>query len=318
MSAASVVSALLAERGPVLLTGPVSPDGDSLGACLALQRVLAQHGVTATVGGSPSYRYRSLPGIDHVVDDDAIGTDWAMVVVLDGDRHRLTEPVKRAFEVAPARAIIDHHASTVDDGYTHFWVQPEAASTTEMLYQAFVERGFAIDPPTAELLYVGLVFDTGGFRYANTTPAVLRMAAELVATGFDHVRSCAQVMHERRPEALRIAAAIYADATFTDGLAVGHVPLPLQHDVGMVPGDLEGVVEALVHVQGVEVAVLFVHRSPTLVKLSIRSRGAVDVAAVAQSLAPTGGGHRKAAGVSIPPERVAEAITALRGAVSAR
>ena len=317
MGADAVLGALEAATGPVLLTGPVSPDGDSLGACLALQRVLAQRGVAAAVCGQASYRYGSLPGIQHLLPDDEVGTDWQLVVVLDGDRHRLTPPVARAFEAAAARAIVDHHGSTVDDGYDHFWVESGAASTTAMLYRAFVARDWPVDAQTAQLLYVGLVFDTGCFRYSNATASVLHMAGDLVAHGFDHAQLCARVMHERRPEALRLQAAVYDEATFDGGVAVGHVPLELQARVGMVPGDLEGLVESLVHTVGVEVAVLFVHRTPDTVKLSLRSRGAVDVAAVAQSLAPTGGGHRKAAGVSIPPARVGEAIAALRAAVSA-
>ena len=158
MGADAVLGALEAATGPVLLTGPVSPDGDSLGACLALQRVLAQRGVAAAVCGQASYRYGSLPGIQHLLPDDEVGTDWQLVVVLDGDRHRLTPPVARAFEAAAARAIVDHHGSTVDDGYDHFWVESGAASTTAMLYRAFVARDWPVDAQTAQLLYVGLVF----------------------------------------------------------------------------------------------------------------------------------------------------------------
>jgi len=316
MSAAAVLDALWKAPGPVLLTGPVSPDGDSLGACLALKRVLAQHGVHATVCGDASYRYRALPGIEEVVPDATIGPSWSTVVILDGDRHRLTPPVRAAFADASVKGIIDHHASTVDDGYTHFWVDADAASTTEMLFRAFRERSIDYDAAVAELLYVGVVFDTGCFRYSNTTPAVHRMAAELVQRGFDHARVCAEVMHERRPEALALAAEVYREARFVDGLAIGHVPLDTQRRIGMVPGDLEGLVESLVHVHDVEVAVLFVHRSASEVKLSLRSRGAVDVAAVAQQLAPTGGGHQKAAGVSIAPSRVDEAVEALHAALA--
>ena len=88
----------------VLLTGPIGPDGDSIGAALALQQILRARGVRVDVAGTPSYRYDWMPGADEMVPDAQIAPLYDAVVVLDGDCHRLPEPVRAAFEAASIRA----------------------------------------------------------------------------------------------------------------------------------------------------------------------------------------------------------------------
>ena len=296
------LSRALRGAGRVLLTGPDAPDGDSLGACLALQRVLQGQGIPCDVAGSPGYRYDFLPGSDTLVADEAVQPVYGAVIVLDGDRHRLSPPVETAFEAADVRGIIDHHASTRADGYTHAWVEPRATSTCEMLYAAWSADGVALDAVIAECLYVGAIFDTGGFRYSNTTPNTHRMAAELLDFGIDHAGLNARVLMGRRVAALRVAGEVMRDATlYLDGqLLVGEVDHAMAQRLGVVSGDTEGVVDALVYVHGVEVAALLNERDSGEVKVSLRSRGRVNVAKVAQSLTPAGGGHAKAAGACLP------------------
>jgi len=285
----------------VLLTGPVAPDGDSIGACLALQRILKARGVEVDVAGTASYRYEWLPGASQMVPDDRILPIYDGVVVLDGDRHRLTTPVQAAFAAAPMQAIIDHHASTQTSGYTHCWLNPRAASTCEMLYEALELWATPLDPDLAELLYTGAVFDTGGFRYSNTTHATHTMAAALVDTGVEHAAICTKVLMERRVSGLRLAGHVYSNATFhlNGELAIGYATLDLRDRFKNIDGDLEGIVDQLVHTCGVEVAILLVERGPRNVKFSLRSRGLINVSHVARAIAPSGGGHPKAAGVSI-------------------
>jgi len=286
--------------GRVLLTGPVAPDGDSIGAALGLQRVLQRHGVDCDVAGCISFRYKWMPGAHRMLPDTEVRPGYRAVVVLDGDRNRLTAQAQVAFQAAAIKGIIDHHASTRPDGYTHAWLSPDTASTCEMVYELLSARREAIDADLAALLYAGSVFDTGGFRHSNTTPETLRMAAALMATGIDHTAICARVLMERRVPGLRLTAEIYGSAQFyADGsIVVGKVTQGARKRLSLVDGDSEGVVDALVHTQGVEVAVLIIERDDGTVKYSLRSRGNVDLVAVARELSPTGGGHRKAAGAS--------------------
>ncbi len=168
-----------------------------------------------------------------------------------------------------------------------------------MLCGLFEFRGIPLDRDIAALLYAGIAFDTGSFRYSNTSPATLRRAALLLEKGFDHAAVVATMMVERRWEALQLASEVYRQCRRAcDGqLAFGRVPLSEHERLGLVPGDLEGLVDSLVHITGVHVACLIIDRPGGGVKLSLRSRSHVDVASIAEALAPTGGGHAKAAGV---------------------
>ncbi len=297
----SALATALAGARRVLLTGPVGPDGDSLGACLALQSVLARAGVVSDVAGLPGYRFDFMPGAAAILDDNDVRPIYDAVVVLDGDRHRLSPPVAEAFSAATVRGIVDHHSSTKLDGYTHTWVEGTATSTCEMLYDAWLACDVPLDPIVAELLYVGAIFDTGGFRYSNTTPNTHLMAAALLKQGIDHAGLNARVLMSRRETALRVAGEImlHASLHLGDQLLVGDVSNALAKQLGVVSGDTEGVVDSLVYVQGVEVSALLNERDSGEVKISLRSKGAVNVAHVAQALSPGGGGHAKAAGASL-------------------
>ncbi len=293
----------LAPRNRILLTGPVGPDGDSIGACLALQRLLHRRGAKADVVGTLPVRYQWLPGGDAVIAD--AGLDPAVydaVVVLDGDRHRLTPPAAAAFAGAAFKALVDHHASSTAEGYDLAWLQADAASTTEMLFNALRAANEPLDRELAILLYTGVIFDTGGFCYSNARPSTLRMAADLMDTGFDHAQVCLRILMERRPSGLRLAGAVYSEARFVAGgrLAIGRVSHARARELGVADGDVEGVVDGLVHTRGVEIAALVVEKSDGRVKVSLRGRGRINLVELARTLSPTGGGHVKAAGASVP------------------
>ena len=113
----------------VLLTGPKDPDGDSIGACLALARgVQAVSDAAVLVAGEANYRYDWMPGADGMLADAAVADHYDMVVVLDGARTRLTPRVEAAFAAAKVRGIVDHHKSTSAEGYDVVVLDPDATS----------------------------------------------------------------------------------------------------------------------------------------------------------------------------------------------
>jgi len=299
----------------VLLTGPVGPDGDSLGACLAFGWWLARDGVSVTLAAQVPRRYEGLVPPGAFVDDDALEGTFDAVVVLDGDRTRLTPPVARYFAQAAVRGVIDHHRSTTTEGYTHCWLS-RAESTCTMVLDALQAEGVPLPRDVAGWLYLGLVFDTGGFRHSNTTAATHRAAATLLETGIDHSTIHARVLSERTPSGLRALGEILVGSAHLLGgrLFVAHVPLALQQRHGLVEGDLEGAVEALLFTEGTEAAALLIERAGGAVKVSLRSRTDLDVCNVAKALTPTGGGHPRAAGAMVPNttlDAVAARIVAL-------
>lgn len=287
----------------VLLTGPIDPDGDSIGACLALARGIAHRHphVVVQVAGHPGYRYAWMDGASQMVPDSQVPADYDVCVVMDGDRNRLEPKVAAAFAAASTVVIIDHHRSTSPQGYDLHLLDHTAASTCQMVYPLLQLWGVAIDRALAELLYVGIIFDTGGFRHSNASPATHRLAARLLEHDIDHARICVQVLSERSASGLKLLGEVLQKAELRAGgtVSLGRVPQATVLALGAQPEDLEGVVDALLHVRGVEVACLFIERGPRRIKLSLRSRRLVNVAEIATRLGPGGGGHARAAGVQL-------------------
>ncbi len=281
MNAASPGEALRLACGSarrVLLTGPMFPDGDSIGACLALARGLRHlHSTQVEVAGAVPHRYTWMPGADTIIPDDQVCGPYDLIVVLDGDRTRLEPPVARAFAGAAMRGIIDHHSSTDPSGYDFALIDAAAASTCEMVHELLVRWSVPIDRDLAALLYTGLIFDTGGFRHSNTTAQTHRLAAALLETGMEHTPINIQVLMERRPAGLKLLGRVLEGATFfADGaVVVGVVDLQTLAELGGTVADVEGIVEAMVFTEGVELACLCVETragEAPLVKLSLRSR----------------------------------------------
>ncbi len=323
---AAALGSVAAGAARALLSGPADPDGDSIAACLALADALRALGCAeVVVAGRPGHRYAWMPGAEGMVPDEAIGADsdrpFSLAVVLDGERARLHSAVRAAFDAAPVRVLVDHHRSSQPDGYQLALVAPESASTAELVLHLMDAWGLPLGPAAAAQLYTGLLFDTGGFRHSNTRPETLRTAARLLEQGIDHNAISLRVLYERREPALRLLARALGTARRSgEGGALGWVRFT---DFGALHADysdLEGVVDHLLHIEGVELAALFIERAPGQVRLSLRSRARVDVSALARTLDPRGGGHRRAAGCvrEGPLEQViAEVEPALQAALQA-
>jgi phosphoesterase RecJ-like protein len=233
-----------------------------------------------------------------MVPDTKVGA-YDGVVVLDGDRRRLCPEVSRAFREAAWTGIVDHHRSTDVGGYDIAFFDPDAESTCGMIHALLEAWQVPLDADLGALLYAGVIFDTGGFRYSNTHPSTHRLAAALLETGIDHAQIMLKVLVERRPSALRLMGRLLSDAELLGGgrLALATCSRAILRDLGAAEADLEGVVDMLQHTEGVDLAVVVVERGTERVKLSLRSSGRVDVAALARGLDEGGGGHAKAAGV---------------------
>ncbi len=288
--------------GAVLLTGPEGPDGDSIGACLALRRLFlaVAPGVRVDVAGRPGHRYADLPDADVMVADDQIGS-YDAVIVLDGDRSRVSSRVAAAFDAAGWTGLIDHHRSTDTSVYQVALFEPEAESTCGMVYRLAQAWGVPLDAALAAQIYTGVIFDTGGFRYSNTQPSTHRMAAELLGTGFDHTALTLRVLVERRRPAIDLLTTVLQHARYSpDGTVVlAGCRLADFAGCGAQAEDADGIVDTLQHITGVELAGLLLERDESRVKVSLRSRGAVNVAELSRGLGRGGGGHAKAAGVTL-------------------
>lgn len=290
------------ESERILLSGPSSPDGDSIGACLALQALLLQLGCQQVdVAGKLSFRYNWLPKSSCCLSDNELTASYSMVIILDGDHHRLTQAVKSAFKKAKVTAIIDHHQSTKPKDYTLALIDPNASSTCTLIFELAHAWDCQIDEAIATNLYAGLVFDTGAFRYQNTTAETLKMAESLMTMGIDHSMISAKILSERRPEGVQLFAHVLQNIQYlrNKSITVGIIQLDRFRHFNCIEEDIEGIVEQLLFITGVEVAALCIEQSKQTFKVSLRSRTVVDVAALAHSISQSGGGHIRAAGATV-------------------
>jgi len=303
MEAMQQLHAVLKTAETVLFTGPMDPDGDSIGACLALARATASFsGATAHVAGEANYRYDWMPGSETLLTDADLLAHYDVVVVMDGDRTRLTKTVTALFGSAQSTALVDHHRSSSREGYDTVILNPDSPSTCEMVYTMLDGWGIALDADMATHLYTGIIFDTGGFKHENTMAATHRLAAQLLDLGVKPAPIHAKVLHERTSGGLRLLGEVLGAAQFhaDDSVVIGVVTEEAVSRLGIASGDTEGIVDALLNTSGVEVAVLVKESGDSAVKMSLRSKTRVNVAAIAKSLHEGGGGHVRAAGCRVP------------------
>lgn len=293
----------------LLLLTHVSPDGDAVGSVLGLGRALAGAGRRVQMVLDEMYprTYSFLPSAGDFVAPVAVSGPFDLAVTLDcADLGRVSGAA--ALGHAAVCLNIDHHATN-----THFadynWVDAGAAAAAEMVWSLLAELGLDLDTDAATCLYTGIATDTGQFRYANTTARTHTVAAELLRAGVQPSLVGEAVYEQESPAKLRLLAEslgtlrLYAG----DKIAVLTVTRSLLSKTGADEEDVEGLVGYARNLAGVEVGLLLRERQDGAIRGSLRSRGRVDVAAVAQELG--GGGHPRASGCTLsPPLEAAEAL----------
>jgi phosphoesterase RecJ-like protein len=325
--ARAVADALLAARRIVLVTH-VNSDGDGLGSEIALVHLLRAQGRTAHIANPTPVpdRYRFL--VNPVVDADKTGEAGAaiksadLILVLDiSDLGRLGGLADAIRARGIGVACIDHHVSPGTLPVGARLVDPTAAATAELIYDLACEAKWPIERESAHAMYVGLMTDTGGFRFANTSPRVLRIAASLLEAGVDPEQVYQEVYATAPVGRIRLMADVLETLVVEPELGLSWVTVPdgaLEHH-GVSADDLDGLVEFARSVQGTRLAMLFRYLANGRVKVSFRSIGDFDVADFAHQFG--GGGHAKASGASIGgtmdavKERVLSAARAALGAV---
>ena len=295
---------LLSRRRPVLVTHD-RPDGDGLGCLLAMRAILADIGrpATAVLYEPCPRRYAFLEGVDalQVVSgpEDPVLAGADGILILDTCTWSQLHPVEAWLRgVGVPKIALDHH-TTRDAVADRYLVDPSAAAASLLVYEWARAAGWNMPAAARQALFVGIATDTGWFRFSNTTARALAVAAELVAAGVDP-----SVLYERlyltEPVAqLRLRAAALGSLDLYDGDSVAVMTLSTEAlaAAGATQSDTEDLVNLPMSAAAVEVAVLLTELGQGIIKTSFRSKGAVDVAKLAQGLG--GGGHSRAAGARI-------------------
>lgn len=288
------------ERAPgVTILIHKSPDGDALGSALALALVLEakDKDVEIYCWDEVPYFYRFLPQwrrVKRVRSQDGV-VFYPLVVGMDSsDLGRLPFLEGKP----PGKVInIDHHPTNTLWGDINL-VEPGASATGEIVYELLRKWEAEITPQVATCLYTAIFTDTGGFRFSNTTGASLKICYQLVELGARPYEIATEVYESYSPGRMRLLGlALNTLSMAGDGrIAWIVVTREMMDSTGTGPEDTEEFVNFPKSIRGVEVALLF-RETEGGVKVSLRSKGRVDVASIASSLG--GGGHRAAAGCDL-------------------
>ena len=309
-SAAVAAIRALGPGARVLLICHVNPDGDALGSMLGFGLGLLRLGIPAAAGETGMQAtfpgtfevpepFAELPGLELLVPEEQAWADPDLVIVFDvAALSRLGALVDR-LTVAGETIVLDHHASNTGFGGVRL-VDPRAAATSVVAEQLLDRLDVPLDAAIAECLYVALATDTGSFRFDMTTPGVHEMAARLLATGIRPGEISRRIFDTRPYGAMKLFAEVLARACLDLTAAGGH---------GMVwtyatlddlrrheqrPYVMDALIDPVRTVAEADVAVLVKQTGEAEWAVSMRSKGAVDVSAVAVAMG--GGGHRLAAG----------------------
>jgi bifunctional oligoribonuclease and PAP phosphatase NrnA len=242
--------------------------------------------------------YTFLPGFNEIQEEPPHGIDPHLVFFFDsGNLERSGSSVKKIASQATI-VNVDHHPSNSRFGDINV-IEPDAAAVGQIVMRMLDHFGFAITPTIATNLYVALLTDTGGFRHENTTPQALEDAARLARLGADpgHI---ATLVYKMRPETtLKLNGLSLATmrVEMEGRLAWAKVTRGMLKEAAAVMAESEGIIDNLNSIAGLELAVLFKEVNSGLTKISVRSRGGVDAAALCAIFG--GGGHIRAAGAEI-------------------
>lgn len=279
-----------------LLTSHARPDGDAVGSVLAMAEILNQLGCeTQIVLADPApYIYHSLPGVASIRVDTVAGEPGTPVIILECDsieRTGLTDLAGRSI------INIDHHASGRAYGAQN-WIDENACAVAEMVYRIAVAAEAEITPSIATCLYAAILSDTGSFTYPSTNATTFKLAHELAAHGASPSQIARNLYFTNPESKIRLLAVALSNMQCDGPVAWSWVTDAEMERAGATAEDCEGVVNYLIGIAGVESAVFLREVSPNgEFRLSIRSKGNVDVAQIAESLG--GGGHRSASGCTL-------------------
>jgi len=284
-----------------------NPDGDAIGSALALRHYLEQYGHKVHVMFPSDFpeEFETLPGAGECLIWD-ISTEECkqvlnkkdLVFLLDFNAwNRIDKLGEYAKHLSAKVVMIDHHL--YPDPIADFvFSDPDASSTCELIYRFIMGMGDAqkLNPKVGECIFTGLITDTGSFRHA-TNPLVYRIAADLVERGVDDTAVQDRIFNSQKEKNLRLLGHCLSNRMeLLPEYKTGIIWLTKRdyEEFQIQRGDTEGIVNYLLTLRELRLAI-FVHNQPTVVKLSLRSKGNLDV----QEMCRThfnGGGHKNASG----------------------
>ena len=312
----SQVVELIENKQSFAITTHVRPDGDGIGSSLGLCWLLRSLGKEAEVvlrDSIPS-SYQQLPGADEVKKVAEINGKYDAVFVIECSD--LSRPGIKNLENQTV-VNIDHHATCEHFG-TINWIDPTASAVGEMIYNLTKAIGGRVSKEIAECVYLALVTDTGSFHFPNTTERTLKVASELVKAGVKPSNISEAVYNSYSWSRIELMRQVLETIKRSENGKVAWMrqSLEMAEKAGAVDGDNSGFVNIPLAAQEVVAVVYMREVQPGAYRVSLRSKGNINVARVAEKFG--GGGHKNASGCRVTgnwDEREKEIVSALIEAV---
>jgi len=285
----------IGRRQKFICTSHARPDGDAVGSALACCQILRSMGKQANVvlsDGVPGI-YRPLPYADSVLRgvEQAPDADAAIILECDGIARTKLTGLDKHYLIN-----IDHHDTARPFGHVN-WIDPNACATAEMIFRLARQAGVKISPEVATCLYTAVLTDTGSFCFTGTTERTFALAQELVRCGADPVKIAHSVYFSTQLSKMRLLGEALCTLHKDGSLAWMNVTHRAMELCESQEEDCEGLVNYALAIQGIEVALFFREQADGRFRVSLRSKGAINVAKVAETFG--GGGHSCASGCAI-------------------
>lgn len=286
------------EAKKIAIGGHMRPDGDCVCSVMALYRYLQKELPGAQIDiylERPAEVFDCIQGIEEIHSDFQTDQVYDVFFALDCNDERLGDALP-IYQRAGRRINIDHHISNTGCGDLNI-IEPQRSSTSELLYDLMDPE--KVDEEIAKTVYLGIAHDTGVFRYSNTSPHTLEIAAKLLTYGFDFSALIEHTFFEKTYVQTQIMGrAVLESVRFmNDRCIVSMVSRRMMDFYQVGTKDLDGIVNQLQVVSGVDCAIFMYEIGTLQYKVSMRSNGKVNVAEVAVKFG--GGGHVRAAGCTM-------------------
>ncbi|HLJ88932.1 MAG TPA: bifunctional oligoribonuclease/PAP phosphatase NrnA [Candidatus Angelobacter sp.] len=302
----------IAGRSRFLLTSHARPDGDSIGSALALAGILRIMGKSVQIVMSDPVPviYKPLPSSETIVQASQVNGNYDAAIILECEsvQRPRVQGLERHFLIS-----IDHHSTSRSFADVN-WIDPSASATAEMIYKLAQAAGVTITPEVATCLYTAVLTDTGSFCYAPTNAETFELARRLVEHGADPAKIAQNVYFSSPASKMRLLGAALSSLHREGAVSWMMVTREDMDRCEARDEDCEGLVNYALGISGVEVALFLREIADQRVRVSIRSKGAINVCQIAEGFG--GGGHECASGFSVEgplSAAIQTVLAALRG-----
>jgi phosphoesterase RecJ-like protein len=315
MGSVADVAAALRQASSIGVVGHVGPDGDALGSMVALSLAARNAGITAVASFDEPFivpAEMSFLDTSTLVPPADFPDTLDVGVVVDTSVPDRVGSLVEKLDASDQLLVIDHHISDGEWGDSVL-IDRTAAAAAELVYEVIMELGWNITPEVATALYTGIVTDTGRFQYSSTSPRTHEIAAHLLTLGVHPDVIGQKLFEEASFGYYSVASRVLDRATLDEDhkFVWSVVTNGDLEEAGISSHETDGLIDLVRMARGTEAACLLKVKGDGVVKGSLRSRGAIDVAHIASNFG--GGGHHNAAGFTTTksPDVIISEITAL-------